>query len=212
MQSAGANRRADDEMKIVPTPAPGESVLLLSSPLDRPTSAKCLPPPGAAASESDVITVSLDESVHRVTQNWRREAGGLPSRLAVIAIGEIDRSAIPDGGSGPTDRPSNVSTASVSSPGDLTGLGIKLSQCLSSWSADAKPTAVHFDSLTTLLQFADLKRVFQFVHVVTGRIESADAVGYFHLDPAAHDDQTVATLRGIFDGVYEYGSDGWRQP
>jgi hypothetical protein len=127
----------------------------------------------------------------------------------VIAIGEIERSAVPDGGSSP---PSNVSTASISSPGDLTGLGIKLSQCLSSWSGDAKPTAVHFDSLTTLLQFADLKRVFQFVHVVTGRIESAGAVGYFHLDPAAHDEQTVATLRSIFDDVYEYGSDGWRQP
>lgn len=212
MTSAGAGRRPDDDVQIVPTPAPGENVLLLSSPMERPVSAKCLTPPGAAASESDIITVALDESVRRVTQNWRRAAGGLPSRLAVIAVGEIERSAVADGGGGPTGPPSNVSTASISSPGDLTGLGIKLSQCLSSWSGDAKPTAVHFGSLTTLLQFADLKRVFQFVHVVTGRIESAGAVGYFHLDPAAHDEQTVATLRSIFDGVYEYGSDGWRQP
>jgi hypothetical protein len=88
-------------------------------------------------------------------------------------------------------------------------LGIKLSQCLSAWEGDANRTTVRFDSLTTLLQFAELKRVFRFVHVLLGRIDSANAVGYFHLDPAAHGDQTLATLRGLFDAVYELEDGTW---
>ncbi|MFC7233861.1 DUF7504 family protein [Halosegnis marinus] len=205
MESA---RRASgtDDADSAYAAAPGESVLLCSSPMDRPPVDAVTTTDAAAPASTNVLAVALDGSVDDVADAWLRDAGRLPDRLAVVTVGESARGAAAAASGGATGLPDGVSTASVSSPGDLTGLGIKLSQCLSSWEGGA--TTVRFDSLTTLLQFADLKRVFRFVHVLTGRLDSADAVGYFHVDPGAHDDQTLATLRGLFDTVLEVGPDG----
>jgi hypothetical protein len=167
----------------------------------------CLVDGGAPLADSNVLAVALDGDTDDVADEFLRCVGRLPDRLAVVAVGENARA--PPSDDGLAVENGEVSTASVSSPGDLTGLGIKLSQCLSAWEGDANRTTVRFDSLTTLLQFAELKRVFRFVHVLLGRIDSANAVGYFHLDPAAHDDQTLATLRGLFDAVYELEDGTW---
>ncbi|MFB6118920.1 hypothetical protein [Halosegnis sp.] len=135
----------------------------------------------------------------------------MPSRLAVVGVDEQQRGKAGVGGVGAKEGNADISIAPVSSPGDLTGLGIKLSQCLSAWESATQPTIVAVDSLTTLLQFADLERVFRFVHVLAGRVANADAVGYFHLDPAAHDERAAATLQGPLDVVYEHGNGGWQQ-
>jgi hypothetical protein len=184
--------------------------------MDRTDADYCLAAENAApATESNVLSVTLNESAEAVAERWVRCVGQVPDQLAVITVGDTNRSiATTDGGSG-AGGPSgyDMSTAVVSSPGDLTGLGIKLSQCLSAWDDHDNETVVRFDSLTTLLQFADLKRSFRFIHVLTGRISSAGAVGYFHLDPGAHDEQTLATLRGLFDIVLERQEGGeWREP
>lgn len=205
MESAGGARGADDVPESSLSPPPGDSVLLLASPMARRDA--CLVDGGAPPAASNVLAVTLDGDTSDVTDTFLRCNGRLPDRLAVVVVGENAQNSVSDEGIG--DESGEVSTAAVSSPGDLTGLGIKLSQCLSAWGDDGNRTTVRFDSLTTLLQFADLKRVFRFVHVLTGRIDSANAVGYFHLDPAAHDDQTLATLRGLFDVVYELEDGSW---
>ena len=68
--------------------------------------------------------------------------------------------------------------------------------------------AVCFNSITSLLQYADLQRGFRFLHVVTGRVKTVGGVGHFHIDPDAHDAQTLATLKGLFDAVVEVNDDG----
>jgi hypothetical protein len=68
--------------------------------------------------------------------------------------------------------------------------------------------AVCFNSVTSLLQYADLQRAFRFLHVVTGRVKTVGGVGHYHLDPDAHDSQTLATLKGLFDAVVEVEEDG----
>jgi hypothetical protein len=65
-----------------------------------------------------------------------------------------------------------------------------------------------FDGVTSLLQYADLQRAFRFLHVVTGRVKTVGGVGHYHLDPEAHDTQTLATLKGLFDAVIEVEDDG----
>lgn len=206
MESARRASGPDDDTSDVTPARPGECVLLCSPRLDRPPVNSVTTTDAATPTSGNVLCVSLDETVDDVADRWLRDAGMLPDRLAVVTTGDSTRGAAATVSGGADALPNGVSTASVSSPGDLTGLGIKLSQCLSAW--DDGPTTVHFDSLTTLLQFADLKRVFRFVHVLTGRIESANAVGYFYLDPGAHDEQTLATLRGLFDTVLESDPDG----
>lgn len=210
---------SSDESPSPPLPEGGGSVLLLAPALDRRTEAACteLSCPHEP-SEVKLLCVSLDGSVDDVLDRWNRHLGSPPGRLAVVTTGDGIRSTeavsggdAPIPGEGGTPVAEAVSTTFVSDAGDLTGLGIKVSQCLSAWDGE-DDLAVCVRSLTTLLQFSELKRVFRFVHVLTQRLKSAGAVAHFHMDPAAHDGQTLATLESLFDAVYELDADGsWRR-
>lgn len=93
----------------------------------------------------------------------------------------------------------------VATAGDLTGVGIALSGFMQDayHDPDVEHAAVGLHSLSTMLMYADLRRVFQFVHVITGRIDSSDYVGAFCLDTSAGDDESVSRLKGLFDGLVE---------
>lgn len=157
--------------------------------------------------KTDFLGVSLEETVDQILNRWQRHAGGPPARSAVVTAEDTMRSAA--SGSQPTSVGNNVQTASISSPTDLTGLGIKTSQVLSAWESEPNDLVVCFRSLTTLLQSTDVKHVFRFLHVLTQRVKTTGAVGHFHMDSEAHDDKTVATLRGLFDWVYELDDGTW---
>ncbi|AAG19117.1 MULTISPECIES: hypothetical protein [Halobacterium] len=91
----------------------------------------------------------------------------------------------------------------ASSPNDLTGIGIELSELLQRLyeQRDSTRNRILLHSLSTLLMYSDLQTVFRFLHVFTGRVQSADALGLFTVDGAAHDAKTVSTLKQLFDGV-----------
>ena len=91
----------------------------------------------------------------------------------------------------------------ASSPNDLTGIGIELSELLRAFyeQRGARKNRILLHSLSTLLMYSDLQTVFRFMHVFTGRVQSADALGVFVVDSTAHDEQTVSTLKQLFDGV-----------
>jgi KaiC/GvpD/RAD55 family RecA-like ATPase len=91
----------------------------------------------------------------------------------------------------------------TSSPVDMTGIGIKLSETLESFyqGHDVERTRVMVHSLSTLLMYSDLQTVFRFLHVFTGRIQSVDGLGLFCIDSTAHDDRTMNTLKQLFDGI-----------
>lgn len=92
----------------------------------------------------------------------------------------------------------------VSSPGDLTGIGIQFSEI----AREAEETGlerlrVGFDSLSPLLMYVDLQRLFRFLHVFTSQIQSRDWIGLFAIDPDSHDQQEVNTISQLFDGMIE---------
>lgn len=93
----------------------------------------------------------------------------------------------------------------VSSPVDLTGIGIELSELLRQFYHERGVTQnrIVLDSLSTLLMYSNLQTVFRFLHVFTGRVQSADALGVFLVDGSAHDQQTLSTLKQLFDGIVE---------
>ncbi|MFP8954277.1 RAD55 family ATPase [Natrialbaceae archaeon A-arb3/5] len=93
----------------------------------------------------------------------------------------------------------------ASSPIDMTGIGIKLSEHLQEFYENRAVTEnrVLMHSVSTLLMYSDLQTVFRFLHVFTGRIQSADALGVYVIDSTAHDEQTMNTLKQLFDGVIE---------
>jgi hypothetical protein len=88
----------------------------------------------------------------------------------------------------------------LSSAADLTGIGI----AVSGWMQDRyhdperRRTRIGLHSLSTLLMYADLRRVYQFVHVITGRIESSGFAGVFTIDTAT-DAETLNRLTQLFD-------------
>jgi KaiC/GvpD/RAD55 family RecA-like ATPase len=93
----------------------------------------------------------------------------------------------------------------ASSPVDMTGIGIQLSEFLEAFYKDRtiKKNRIMLHSLSTLLMYSDLQTVFRFLHVFTGRIQSVDGLGLFCIDSTAHDAQTLNTLKQLFDGVVE---------
>ncbi|WP_411965100.1 hypothetical protein [Haloferax sp. YSMS24] len=102
----------------------------------------------------------------------------------------------------------------VTSPADLTGLGMKATKHLSRWEADADgddatTPIVVFDSLTILFQYAGLQSIFKFVHTLTTRIANVDGYGVFFLDPVTQDDKTVHTLSSVFDAIARRSGDEW---
>jgi KaiC/GvpD/RAD55 family RecA-like ATPase len=91
----------------------------------------------------------------------------------------------------------------TSSPVDMTGIGINLSEFLETFHEDrgVEKTRVMVHSLSTLLMYSDLQTVFRFLHVFTGRIQSVEGLGLFSIDPTAHDERTMNTLKQLFDGI-----------
>jgi KaiC/GvpD/RAD55 family RecA-like ATPase len=88
------------------------------------------------------------------------------------------------------------SAGSVSSPADLTGVSMPVSEFLKA--TDRPVLAV--DSLSTILYYADDVAVFRFLNVLSAHIRRRDGLGLFVLTPGAHDDRTVHTFAQAFDG------------
>lgn len=92
----------------------------------------------------------------------------------------------------------------VNSPGDLTGIGIGIAKCTSEIGNDAENgLGMGVISLSTLLQYSTANRVFNFAHVMTGRINAAGYLGLWTLDSGSHDPQTANTIKAQFDYIFE---------
>ena len=92
----------------------------------------------------------------------------------------------------------------------MTGIGIKFSEFVEEFHVerDLDGIRVMVDSLSTLLMYSDVQTVFRFMHVFTSRIENADALGVHVIESTAHDDETLNTLKQLFDGVVDVDVDG----
>lgn len=146
-----------------------------------------------AAEPSNVLFVSYGgDPSERLARC--RERGLDPEATMAVVVGDVG---------GGVDGFDAVET--LSAPSDLTGLGIAVTEAL----ADVEGrTAVCLDSVTALLQYVDFETAFEFLHVFVGRCYRQEAVGHLHVDPGAHDEQTVAKLASLVDGRVVVAEDG----
>lgn len=93
-------------------------------------------------------------------------------------------------------------------PGNLTKIGIILSNHLAQWAEEDDCVAVCFDSLTSLLQFVEVRTLYRFIHELTNQVRAVDGLAHYHLDPQAHEEQIVSKFMALFDGVVEPDGDG----
>ena len=98
----------------------------------------------------------------------------------------------------------------ASSPVDLTGIGVKIGQFFEQFYMRARiqKTRLIINSLSTMLMYSNLQTIFRFLHVFTGRIKVADAVGVYVIESGMHDEQTIATLKQLVDGMIEIKEEG----
>lgn len=153
----------------------------------------CLDLLSTAGAETTVVWVTYSRSPLGCVERYR-EAGG-EGTPAVIAVGEAAAAPAPPG----------ASVETVSTPGDLTGLGILLSRKVNTHD----DVVVCFDSLTAVLRHVDHETAYEFLNAVTGHLYAADARAHFHLDADAHDDEVVGALESLFDAVVERRDGEW---
>jgi len=94
---------------------------------------------------------------------------------------------------------------SISTQSDLTGIGMRFSALYESLYADAVDGRVRTGlvSLSSLSMYVDMRALFRFVQTLSGRIDSADGLGLFSIDPTTHDTKTVNTISQVADGRIE---------
>lgn len=151
----------------------------------------------------NALLVALDDSPDRRFDAVTRRGASQPANTGIVCCDETRSAAAAQ----PTHGPGvglGPGIATVSSPGDLTGLSVRIKEILSAWEADPEPVELCFHSLTMLCQYVDERTAFCFCHAVTRYLSTVDASSHFHLDPSVVDEQTVAALSALFDRVEDY--------
>jgi len=144
-----------------------------------------------------VLWVSFTKPADACLAQWRERHEDDPASFGAIVVG--DTVGDPAGGDISENR-----VQRITNPSDLTGIGIKVGEFVN---AQSGQIVVCVDSLTALLQYVDLETAYEFLHALTGQLYSAGAVSHFHIDPSAHDEETVDTLLSLFDASVELGGD-----
>ena len=93
----------------------------------------------------------------------------------------------------------------ISSPVNLTGISVSITNFFEEFwmKKGIQRSRLCIDSLSTILMYSNLQTVFRFLHVHTRRIKTAGALGVYIIESGMHDEQTITTLKQLFDGVIE---------
>lgn len=150
------------------------------------------------------LVATTESSASSVADSFGRLVGDVDDRLAIVdAHGNQARSSAPD------DR----IVTYASSPSDLTGISIAVTECLNAFeNRGVTDLRLSFRSVSTLLSYLDAEDVFRFLHVFTAHVERAGILGVFTLNETAHDDRTIGMIKAAFDGMFQVReTDGSRQ-
>lgn len=136
-----------------------------------------------------VTTSTLADKIERRYREYAPTAD--LSHLRIVDATGIDAASSAD--------PDSRCTHAVSSPADLTGIGIGITE--NAQAAGDRRVRLGFLSISMLLQYMDSERVFSFLHVLTNRVSQSGYLGVFTFDPSAHEQQTIHTIKSLFDAV-----------
>jgi hypothetical protein len=101
----------------------------------------------------------------------------------------------------------------VSSPTDLTGIGIKFSNMIetifegefSEGETGLFPPPIRFcvNSISTLLMYRRLEVLYQFLHVLTAKLKKIEGVGIYLLNSESFDEKTLSMIKQLMNCVIE---------
>lgn len=141
--------------------------------------------------EERSVLVSTGTGAEKLLRRCERVAPSVdPTSLAVIDA---------SGRSSGDTRGARIET--VSGPGDLTGMGIRLSKLYEAYHADGlERIRTGVISVSTLLMYVDVRTAFRFLHTLAGRIAAIGGLGIFYIDPTSHDTESTNMLTQLADG------------
>ncbi|MCX6688728.1 MAG: hypothetical protein NTZ39_03400 [Methanoregula sp.] len=106
----------------------------------------------------------------------------------------------------------------VSSPTDLTGIGIKFSNMIESifegtfseGEAGLFPPPIRFcvNSISTLLMYRKLEVLYQFLHILTAKQRKIEGVAIYLLNNESFDERTLSLIKQLMTGLIEVKVDG----
>jgi len=179
---------------------PGTNILLTGPPLSGKRSIMMDVLAAGTDRDEGAIVVTTKDGADRVLRDYEKRT---PYEGKPVAV--VDCVTRQQGG----DIIESDRIKYASSPVDMTGIGIKLSEFLQAFGdRGIEQNRVMVHSLSTLLMYSDLQTVFRFLHVFTGRVQSVDGLGLYSIDSTSHDDQAMNTLKQLFDGIVTVTEDG----
>lgn len=180
---------------------PAGNYLYVSS--DPPTERSCFEPfdrVDPVETGLVVVTRSPGETLPR----WRRVHDDPPVDVSVVSISDQARSVARDDPAAGTPTADGV--WAVSHPGDLTGIGIALTEIVAEQATPDLRLVVCFEALGAVLQYAPVKPAYRFLHQLTTRLGRADAVAHFHVARFQFDDGPADRIGPLFDDVIGPGT------
>lgn len=141
-----------------------------------------------------VVIITPDDGTERILRSYRNVNPDPENVYVVDCSGTSNRSSFDD----------TRNEYYVSGPDDLTGVGIglvKSTRAMGETGEDGVRVALL--SVSTLLRYSSVKRVFNFLHVMTNRFAAAGYLGVATFNPTVHDEQTANLVRSLFDCVVD---------
>jgi hypothetical protein len=152
-----------------------------------------------------LLLVTFEESPDERLNVLEGHLGSLPDSIGILNVGDATRSGSQDIVS--ATGTGGIRVRNVRDATDIQRIGLGINKYLSEWDEGGE-TVLCFHSLTALLRAVDSKSVFRFLNVLLGRVRSGNVRAHYHVDPDAHDEQTLGTYRPLFDETLRYGEDG----
>ncbi|MBX0295194.1 DUF7504 family protein [Haloarcula nitratireducens] len=188
---------------------PGDSILCLSPVFDTAGSRACtqlhaIEPPEQVAA----LLITYTQSPRAQLALYEQHLDRLPSKIEILHVGADRRpNTAPFTDTDTDEVPAEVAVRRVLSSTDLTSLGTLITNQLDDWKTTLRDRqiVVCFQSVTVFLQYNSLQETKRFLTEVIKRCADTAAVAHFHMDPKAHDEETIDALRPLFDVVLECG-------
>ncbi|USZ68352.1 helix-turn-helix domain-containing protein [Halorussus salilacus] len=151
--------------------------------------------------QANVAAITYTPPPETWIADWRTRVETLPAELAFIHANKIQTASEEE------SLPEGVSVARVD-PNQPMDIIAPLSEQLTRWEGNGNETVVSVQTLSVLLEYVDFDTAFRYLHILTHRVQAAGAIGFYHMDPDIHDEETVNTLKSLFDAVVEVSADG----
>lgn len=148
------------------------------------------------------LAQGLDDGEGAVVVGVNRDADTVVKSVGRWTTGDgaRERLAVVDATGSDTTVSGILGVERVSSPADLTGIGVSVTRALETlYGQGVDRVRLVVDSLSSLLVYADFESVYRFAHTIGARVQETGAVGLFLVN--ADTDGQIARFEEPFEGT-----------